>query len=78
MEVDFEARGRNLYEDHSTVDRMYVARISDPNKFYPLLYKVLVGLMTYRLAFPITTVKELLNWMYQINPQNLQDTMSVD
>ena len=40
-EVDFEVRGRNLYSDHSSIDLMYVARITDPNLFDPLLYKCL-------------------------------------
>ena len=78
VEVDFEVRGRNLYTDFSTGDLMYVSRVTDANKFDPLLYKVLVDLMAYRLAFPITRNRDLSNSMYQIYQQNLQDAMSVD
>ena len=77
-EISWEIRGRNLYSTDSVVDVLYVARITDPNEFDPMLYKVMVDLMAYRLAFPVTRSREVSEAMYSLYRTSLQDAMSVD
>jgi hypothetical protein len=77
-EENFKCRGRHIYSDVSSIDILYVGRITDPNEFDSMLMKTLVDLLAYRLSFPVTRSREVTAAMFQMFRNSMADAMSVD
>lgn len=75
---NFQCRGRHIYADVSSIDILYVGRITDPNEFDSMFMKTLVDLLAYRLAFPVTRSTETATTMFTAYRNSLADAMSVD
>ena len=77
-ETNFECRARHIYADVSSIDIIFVGRITDPNEFDSMFMKTLVDLLAYRMAFPITRSRETTEAMFQMFRNSMADAMSVD
>ena len=77
-ETNFECRARHIYADVSSIDIIFVGRITDPNEFDAMFMKTLVDLLAYRMAFPITRSRETTEAMFQMFRNSMADAMSVD
>jgi len=77
-EENFKCRGRHIYADVSSIDILYVGRITDPSEFDSMLMKTLVDLLAYRLSFPVTRSREVTGAMFQMFRNSMADAMSVD
>ncbi len=76
-EENWECRGRHIYADVSSIDIVYVGRITDPNEFDSMFMKTLVDLLAYRMAFPITRDRQTTSAMFELFRNSMADAMSV-
>lgn len=77
-EIDHEVRGRNLYANESTVNILFIKRITDINNFDAMLVRSIADRLAYLLAFPITRSAETQAAMLGQYQNSLNEAMAID
>ena len=77
-EIKFEIEGRKLLCDESTVNLVFVARITDPNQYDQLLINTIEAAMAADIAYALIGSTTLTATMYDLYRNKLTEARFVD
>jgi len=76
--IDHEVEGRKLMTDVSSVNLIYIKRITDPNEFDALFISAYTARIAAELALPITGSNTASNAMWQLYERKVREARTVD
>ena len=77
-EIKFEVEGRKLLCDESTVNLVFVARITDPNQYDQLLINTIEAAIAADIAYALIGSTTLTSAMYDLYRNKLTEARFVD
>jgi hypothetical protein len=75
---DYNIRGRYLHTDDTSINIMYLARITDPGLFDSLLIEAIECRLAAELAYPITGSPTLIQAMWGLYEAKLREARTID
>jgi len=75
---NFATEGRVLLTDESTAKILYIARITDTNRFDPMFTDLLATKLALDLAYPVTNSVNLMAQVQKLFERRLSDARSID
>jgi hypothetical protein len=78
LDIDFRVEGRKIICDESTVNVIYLARVTDPNEWDTLLHETIAARLAADISFALVQSTSLTQGMYSLYEQKLSEARFVD
>jgi|TARA_R100001530_G_scaffold134315_1_gene108959 hypothetical protein len=78
IRIDHEVEGRKLMTDTSSVNLIYIKRVTDPNEFDALFVSAYTARIAAELALPITGSNTVANAMWQLYERKVREARTID
>ena len=78
LDIDFRVEGRKIVCDESTVNLMYLGRVTDPNEWDTLLHEAIAARLAADISFALVQSTSLTQGMFALYEQKLSEARFVD
>ena len=78
LDIDFRVEGRKIVCDESTVNLMYLGRVTDPNEWDTLLHETIAARLAADISFALVQSTSLTQGMFALYEQKLSEARFVD
>jgi hypothetical protein len=78
LDIDHRVEGRKIVTDESTINLVYIARITDPNVFDTLLVEAISARLAADVSFTLSQSTSLTQSMYALYDTKLKEARFVD
>ena len=77
-EIKFELEGRNILSDESTINLVFVGKVTDPNQYDTLLLETIVAALAADIAYPLSGSISLASQLATLYRDKLKEARFVD
>ena len=78
LDIDFRVEGRKILCDESTINLVYLARVTDPNQWDALLVEAIAARLAADISFAVVQSTSLTANMYALYESKLSEARFVD
>ena len=78
LDIDHRVEGRKIVTDESTINLVYIARITDPNTYDTLLVEAISARLAADVSFTLSQSTSLTQSMYALYDSKLKEARFVD
>jgi hypothetical protein len=78
LDIEFRVEGRKIVCDESTVNLMYLGRVTDPNEWDTLLHEAIAARLAADISFALVQSTSLTQGMFALYEQKLSEARFVD
>ena len=77
-DIDYKVEGRKILTDESTVNLVYLARVTDPNEYDMLLVEAIAARLAADISYNLANSTSLTPTMWQLYESKLSEARFVD
>ena len=78
LDLEFRVEGRKIVSDESTINLIYIARVTDPNEWDLLLIETIAARLAADVSFTLSQSTSLTQAMWQLYDSKLKEARFVD